>query len=113
MEEGEYYSHPHDLGNILLKEWGDIWTLSEGSKLATRMWARLQTFIKHSRGKDKLEYIITGDVQRGIKMMNSGTAVGIDQWSPHHWKQLSPEAIGAIAHLFNHVEKHGVWPGHI
>ena len=53
------------------------------------------------------------DVKRGIKLMNSVTAVGIDQWSPHQWKQLSPEALEAMAHLFNHVEKHGVWPGHI
>ena len=53
------------------------------------------------------------DFQRGIKMMNGGTAVGIDHWSPHHWKQLSPEALEAITHLFNHIEQHGVWPGHI
>ena len=32
---------------------------------------------------------------------------------PYHQKYLSPEAIEAIAHLFNDVEKHGVWPGHI
>ena len=60
-----------------------------------------------------MEKISAEDVKKGIKTMNSGIAVGIDQWSPHHWKQLSPEAIKAITHLFNHVEKHGVWPGHI
>ena len=44
--------------------------------------------------------------------MSSGTAVGIDQWSPAQWKQLSPEAIEAITHLFTYIEKYGVWPGH-
>ena len=53
------------------------------------------------------------DVKRGIKLMNSGTAVGIGQWSPHHWKQLSQEALEAITHLFNHIEHHGVGRGHI
>ena len=59
------------------------------------------------------EEITPEDVKRGIKMMSSGTAVGIDQWSPYHWKQLSPEAIEAIAHLWNHGEKHGICPGYI
>ena len=84
-----------------------------GPKLATQMWARLKILIKHSRGKDQLDIITIDDVKRGNKMMNRGTALGIDQWSPFHWKRLSPEAMEAIAHLFNHVEKHGVWPGHI
>ena len=60
-----------------------------------------------------MDNITDEDVIRGIKMLSSGTAVGIDQWSPSHWKKLSPEAIAAITHLFNYIEKHGVWPGHI
>ena len=54
-----------------------------------------------------LDEITPEEVVRGINMMSSGTAVGIDQWSPYHWKQLSPEAIEAIAHFFNHVENLG------
>ena len=77
------------------------------------MWAPPKTLIQHCRGKDQLDLIAIEDVKRGIKMMNSGTAVGIDQWSQAHWKRLSPEAVEAIAHLHNHVEKHGVWPGDI
>ena len=60
-----------------------------------------------------MEEITEEDVRRGIKMMSSGTAVGIDQWPPAQWKQLSPEAIEAITHLFTYIEKYGVWPGHI
>ena len=108
-KKGKYYSHPHDLGKILLQEWGARWTLDCGTKLATHMWARLKTLIQLSRGKDQLDLITIEDVKRGIKMMNNGTAVGIEQWSPAHWEQRSPEALGAIAHLFNHVKKHGVW----
>ena len=77
------------------------------------MWARLKILIANNRGKDMLDIITPEDVTRGIKMMSSGTAVGIDHWSPYHWTQLIPEAIEAIAHLFNLVEKHGVWPGYI
>ena len=53
------------------------------------------------------------DVKRAIKIMNSGAAVGIDQWSPSEWKKLSPEALDAITQLFQHIEECGVWPGHI
>ena len=77
----KYYSHPHDLGEILLQEWGDLWTIDCGPKLATRMWARLKILIKHSRGKGLLDKITPENAKRGIEMMNSGTAVGIDQWS--------------------------------
>ena len=49
-----------------------------------------------------MDDITEEDVKRGIKMMSSGTAVGIDQWSPGHWKHFSPEAIEAITHLFRY-----------
>ena len=45
--------------------------------------------------------------------MKSGTAVGIDQWSPAQWKLLSEEAIDGITYLFQYIEEYGVWPGHI
>ena len=54
-----------------------------------------------------MEEITEEDVKRGINMMSSGTAVGIDQWSPSQWKQLSPEAIKAITHRFTYIEKYG------
>ena len=67
VEEGKYYSHPHDLGTILLQEWGDLWTLDRGSNLATQMWARLKILIANSRGKDMLDTITPDDVTQGIK----------------------------------------------
>ena len=60
-----------------------------------------------------MDEITEEDVKRGIKLLSSGTAVGIDQWSPSHWKRFSPEAIEAITHLLAYIEKHGVWLGHI
>ena len=107
--KSKYYRHPHEIRNILLQEWGSIWTQKSGRNLATKMGGRLQQLIRTSREHDKnMEQITVEDVIRGIKLMNSGTAVGIDHLSPHHWTQLSPEALEAIAHLFNHIEKHGV-----
>ena len=85
-----------------------------GDEMASKMWDKIRQLIITSRKHNKdMDDITEEDVKRGIKMMSSGTAVGIDQWSPGHWKQLSPEAIEAITHLFNHIETHGVWPGHI
>ena len=60
-----------------------------------------------------LEAITVEDIGRGIKLMSSGTAVGIYQWSPYDWKQMSTEAKEAIAYSLNRVEKHGEWPGHL
>ena len=98
---------------ILLKEWGTLWTQEVRSKQASNLWSRIELLIKEKRGKHSLDAITVEDVERGIKLMNSGTAVGTDKWSPYHWKQLSLEAKEAIAHLLNHVEKHWVWPGYI
>ena len=40
--KGKYYSHPHEVWDILLQEWGSIWTQKLGQNLAARMWGRLQ-----------------------------------------------------------------------
>ena len=78
------------------------------------MWGRIKQLIIASRHNNTdMESMIVDDVVRGIKMVSSGTAVGMDQWSPSHWKQLSPKALEAITHLFNDIETHGVWPAHI
>ena len=85
-----------------------------GENMAESMWMQLRQLIVESRRlEDPMEEITEEDVRRGIKMMSSSTAVGIDQWSPAQWKKLSPEAIEAITHLFTYIEKYGVWPGHI
>ena len=104
-KKGKYISHPHDMCDVLLKEWGSIWTQQLGDEMATKMWDKIRQLIITSRKHNKdMDDITEEDVKRGIKMMSSGTAVGIDQWSPGHWKQLSPEAIEAITHLFNHIQ---------
>ena len=35
-KKGKYYSHPHDMGDILLKDGGSIWTQKVGPELATK-----------------------------------------------------------------------------
>ena len=92
--KGKYISHPHQMGAHLLDDWSGIWTQDIGDQMAITMWKQLKQLIIDSRNaEDPMEEITEEDVRRGIKMMSSGTAVGIDQWSPAQWKQLSPEAI--------------------
>ena len=80
-KKGQYVSHPHEMGDILLKDWGNIWTQKSGQDLATRMWGRIrQLIITSSRYNRDMYSISVEDVIRGIKMMSSGTAFGIDQW---------------------------------
>ena len=52
------------------------------------------------------------DLDRGIKLMNSGTAVGIDHWSPYHWKRLSPEAKEILLDILRDIEQAKAWPGY-
>ena len=35
--KGKHISHPHEMGGILLKEWGNIWTQGIGDKMAKEM----------------------------------------------------------------------------
>ena len=53
------------------------------------------------------------DIREPRFKLRPGTAVGIDQWCPYNWKQISYEAKEAIVLLLNHLEKHGVWPGYL
>ena len=102
------------MGGQYLKDWSGIWTQDIGEKMAIDMWKQLKLLIVATRNtEDNMEEITEEAVRKGIKVMSSGTAVGTDQWSPAQWKNLSPEALEAMAHLFQYIEKHGVWPGYI
>ena len=79
------------MGGHLWQDWGKIWTQDIGDKMAEAMWMKLRQLIITSRHQeDPMEEITEEDVRRGIKMMSSGTAVGIDQWSPGQWKKTEP-----------------------
>ena len=67
------------MGDILLNEWGNIWTQKLGQDMATNMWEKMRQLIITSRsiGND-IDTMTTEDVLRCIRMINSGTAVGID-----------------------------------
>ena len=64
--------------------------------------------VGHSFGKITPEII-----KQVIKKLNKSTAVGIDQWSPAVWRDISPEAVEELAKLLNHVEQKVAWPAHI
>ena len=77
-------------------------------------WSKLkQLIVLNKETKKGREKFSQEDVKRGTKALRSGTAVGIDQWSPAQWKMLSPEAIDGITYLFQYIEEYGVWPGHL
>ena len=65
-KKGKCYSHPHDMGDILLKDWGSIWTQKLGTELTTKMWEKLRQLIITSRKHNSdMENITTEDVIMG------------------------------------------------
>ena len=51
--------------------------------------------------------------RRAIFRLSKRTAVGVDQWSPEVWRDLSDEALEELVHLLNDVEQRLTWPAHI
>ena len=45
--------------------------------------------------------------------MNKCKALGVDQWSPARWRDISEEAIEELTKLLNHVEQKLTWPAHV
>ena len=45
-------------------------------------------------------------------MLNTNTAVGIDQWSPAQLRALSPEAKELLLNILQDIEKTRAWPGY-
>ena len=65
--KGKYISHTHEMGGILLKESGNIWTQGTGDKMAKEMWSKIRQLIITSRShKSEMDEITEEDVKRGI-----------------------------------------------
>ena len=72
--------HPHDMGNYLVQDWSKVWTQELGEGMAYDLWEKIKQLIILSKShNNEMDKISSEDVKRGIKTMNSGTAVGIDQ----------------------------------
>ena len=41
-KKGKYVSHPHEMGDILLKQWGNGWTQGMGKEMAEEMWGKIR-----------------------------------------------------------------------
>ena len=65
-----------------------------------------------SRITDSLDPITMEDLERGLKMLNTNTAVGIDQWSPGQLRLLSPEAKQLLLSILQDVEESRAWPAY-
>ena len=61
---------------------------------------------------ETLDPITVEDLERGLKMLNTNTAVGIDQWSPGQLRLLSPEAKQILLGILQDVENSKAWPGY-
>ena len=48
-KKGKYISHPHEMGDMMLKEWGNIWTQGIGDAMAEEMWEKILQLIITSR----------------------------------------------------------------
>ena len=74
--KGKYVGHPHEMGNYLLQDWSKIWTQELAGDMPYQLWEKIKQMIILSKNhKHEMDKISAEDVKRGIKAMNSGTAV--------------------------------------
>ena len=64
----------------------------KGDAQADSLWKTMKKHIHKGTRSWDMEDITLEDLERGIQMLKANTVVGIDQWSPHHWKQIDIEA---------------------
>ena len=78
------------------------------------MWDKMKNMIKRFRDQGTgLEEITTDQTRRAIYRVNKGMAVGVDQWSPAVWRDMSDEAIEALVKLLIEVEHRLTSPAHL
>ena len=78
------------------------------------MWDKMKKMIKRLRDQGtRLDEITMDQTRRAIYRLNKGTAVGVDQWSPTVWRDMSDEALDELVKLLNEVERRLTWPAHL
>ena len=106
---GEYIGNSHLITQALLQDWGALWTQSQ-HVTAMELWSGIKT---HARQLvSHLDPITMEDLERGLKMLNTNTAVGIDQWSSGQLRSLSMEAKELLLDILQDVERTKAWPGY-
>ena len=75
-----------------------------------QLWKGIKTHAH--RISEQLEPITMADLERGLKMLSTNTAVGIDQWSPGQLRALSPEAKELLLNILQDIETTKAWPGY-
>ena len=109
--KGQYLGHPHVIAQVFLQQWGGLWCQGE-YPTHQELWTKIRTMIKELRGRGQRDPISEEQVRKGIFRLNARTAVGVDQWSPAVWRDLSDEAIQELPMLLNEVERTLTWPAH-
>ena len=73
----------------------------------------MKELIKQVKKKGTQGDQITKDqVKWGIRNLSTSSAVGVDQWSPAIWRDISEEAPEELIKLLNCVEQEVAWPAH-
>ena len=109
LRNGKYLGHPHEIAQELLLDWGKLWTQPQHAK-GIEVWAQLK---KHAQALNHtMDPITMEDLERGLKMLNTNTAVGIDQWSPGQLRLLSAEGKKLLLDILNAIEDSKAWPGY-
>ena len=104
--------HPHVIAQVYLQQWGGLWGQEEYPS-HQELWTAIRTHIKDLRRRGHRDPISEDQVRKGIFRLNTRSAVGVDQWSPAVWRDLSDEAIQELTALLNEVEQQLTWPAHI
>ena len=108
--KGKHIGHPHYTAQELLQDWAGLWTQPQHAT-AIQLWKAIKAHA--GRITDDLEQITMEDLERGLKLLKTNTAVGIDQWSPGQLRSLSQEAKEVLLDILRDIEKAKAWPGYV
>ena len=95
----------------MLQDWNSLWTQPQHAT-AKQLWKVPKQHAMRSTREQELAPSTIEDLERGLKMLKTSTAVGIDQWSPGQLRLLSPEAKKALLCILQDVEASKAWPGY-
>ena len=107
--KGENLGHPHDIAQALLQDWGALWTQAQHAK-GIEVWAAIK---RHAKTLiTNLDPITREDLEKGLKMLNTNAAVGIDQWSPAQLRLLEDTGKDLLIDILNDIENSKACPGY-
>ena len=65
--KGKYISHPHDMWQVYLQEWGELWTQDKGYAQAHSLWNKLEQHTQKVRNNTDVEDITLEELEQEAK----------------------------------------------